>query len=71
MPFIVSLNDKPRLAHRRQQSAGSAVQFHYRTTSRYHSLSLTKMPLWAEKSPKIILHCEALEKCSRIKKKEG
>ena len=29
MLFIVSLNDEPRLAHRRKQSAGSAFQFHY------------------------------------------
>ena len=28
-PLIVSLNDKPWLAHRRQQLAGSAFQFHY------------------------------------------
>ena len=28
-PLAVSLNDKPRLAHRRQQPAGSAFQFHY------------------------------------------
>ena len=29
MLLIVSLNDEPWLAHRRQQSAGSAFQFHY------------------------------------------
>ena len=28
-PLIVSLNNEPRLAHRRHQSAGSAFQFHY------------------------------------------
>ena len=28
LPLIVSLNDEPRLAHRRQQSAVSAFQFH-------------------------------------------
>ena len=28
-PLIVSLNDEPWLAHRKQQSAGSAFQFHY------------------------------------------
>ena len=27
--LLVSLNDKPHLAHRRQQSVGSAFQFHY------------------------------------------
>ena len=29
MPLIVSLNDKPRLAHPRWQSVGSVFQFHY------------------------------------------
>ena len=29
IPLVVSLNDEPRLAHRRQQSVGSAFQFHY------------------------------------------
>ena len=28
-PLVVSLNDEPRLAHQRQQSADSAFQFHY------------------------------------------
>ena len=30
MLLVVSLNDEPRLTHRRQQSVGSAFQFHYR-----------------------------------------
>ena len=29
IPLVISLNDKLRLAHRRQHSAGSAFQFHY------------------------------------------
>ena len=40
-----------------------------RTISGHYSLSLTKMLLWAEKSPKILLYCEPLEKCSRIEKR--
>ena len=39
-----------------------------RTTSGHYSLPLTNMLLGAEKSPKIELHCEALEKCSRMEK---
>ena len=44
-PHVVSLNDEPRFAHRRHQSAGSAFQFHYThltTTDMKHKYNALK-----------------------------
>ena len=44
-PHVVSLNDESQLARRRQQSAGSAFQFHYMSLMS-SSLLLQQCPAW-------------------------
>ena len=42
-----------------------------KATSGHYSLPLTNKFLGAEKLPKIVLHCEALGKCSRMEKRRS
>ena len=40
------------------------------TTSRHYSLPLTNMVWEVERLTKVVLHCEALKKCSRVEKRK-
>ena len=74
-------NDLPLLiSHKQRKTAGMLLNFKsdscqilgrylqsQRTISGHHTLPLRKMLLRAEKSRKIILNCEVLEKCSELK----
>ena len=71
------------LSHKPMKTAGMQLNFKnyngwilgryiklQRTVSGHHSLLLTNILLGAEKSPKIVFHYEALEKCFKMEKRK-